>query len=219
MKLQVVYEDNHLLAVVKPSRMPVVEDSSGDLSLHEGAKAYIKAKYNKPGEVFLGVVHRLDRPVSGIVLFARTSKSAARLAESWKEGEVIKKYIAKSLFSPGQIPLEGKWEQWLTKDSKRNYVKIEKTKNAKLAITKYKIIESSKRGALIQLQPVTGRSHQLRVACASHGLALQGDIKYGARESFNNGVIALHAQELSLPHPTKRDMVTFKAMCPDWFVL
>ena len=217
MKLEVLHVDNHLLVVNKPACMPVVPDSSGDESLFDLAKSWIKREYDKPGEVFLGVVHRLDRPVSGVVVFARTSKGAARLSASWQKHDVQKTYLARSKGQlPSGAPRSGEWRMWLTKDHKRNIVRAGKSAQAKLAITKCRIISEDKNGTLLELQPLTGRPHQLRVACSKAGLVLLGDLKYGAEQPLSDRSIALHASSLVFPHSTLREPQRFCADDPDW---
>jgi 23S rRNA pseudouridine1911/1915/1917 synthase len=216
-ELEVLHVDNHILVVNKPACLPVVPDSSGDESLFDQAKAWVKKEYNKPGDVFLGVVHRLDRPVSGVVVFARTSKGASRLSASWQKHDVQKTYIARSTGQlPSGAPRSGEWRMWLTKDHKRNIVRSGKGDGAKEAITKWRIISESKEGTLLELQPLTGRPHQLRVACAKAGLVLLGDLKYGANQPLADRSIGLHALRLDFPHPTLKDRQQFQAPPPPW---
>ncbi|MCP4094380.1 MAG: RNA pseudouridine synthase [Planctomycetes bacterium] len=216
-KLEVLHVDNHLIVVNKPACIPVVPDSSNDESLFDLAKAWIKREYDKPGEVFLGVVHRLDRPVSGVVVFARTSKGASRVSASWQKHDVQKTYVARSEGRlPGGSPRSGEWRMWLTKDHKRNVVRSGKTDKAKLAITKWRVIAEDDKGTSLELQPLTGRPHQLRVACAKAGLVLLGDLKYGADSPLSDRSIGLHASSLEFPHPTLRDRQRFCADAPYW---
>ena len=212
--LKILHVCNHVLCVVKPPGLPVVPDSSGDESLFDQAKAWIKVEFNKPGEVFLGVVHRLDRPVSGVVCFARTSKGAARMGEAFREKTAQKTYVAR-LARPlrdGKAAI-GFVEHWLLKDSARNVVRVvpEGTVGAKLARSEYRVLGSRSR---VELSPVTGRSHQLRVAMASLGSPLLGDLKYGADQPLADKSIALHAQRLVLPHPTRDELVDVTAPFP-----
>ncbi len=212
--LEILHVCNHVLCVVKPPGLPVVPDSSGDESLFDQAKAWIKAEYQKPGDVFLGVVHRLDRPVSGVVCFARTSKGAARLGESFRGKTATKSYVAR-LARPlrESEPAEGTVEHWLLKDSSRNVVRVvaEGTPSAKLARSEYRLVEGRSR---VELSPITGRSHQLRVAMASLGSPLLGDLKYGAEKPLADKSIALHAQRLIIPHPTRDELVDATAPFP-----
>ena len=216
-KLEVLYVDNHILVVAKPACQPIVPDDSGDLSLLDQAKQWVKKEYNKPGDVFLGVVHRLDRPVSGVVVFGRTSKGASRLSAAWQRHEVQKTYLAWSR-ETGKVGAaeQGEWRQWLWKDRTRNRVILGKRDGAKEAITLWKILEVNTRGTLLRLQPKTGRAHQLRVACASAGLVLAGDLKYGAKQPLKNRSVGFHALSLELKHPTKDEVLCFTASPPSW---
>jgi len=216
-KLEVLHVDNHVLVVVKPACQPIVPDDSGDLSLLDQAKEWVKKEFNKPGDAFLGVVHRLDRPVSGVVVFARTSKGASRLSAAWQRHEVQKTYLAWSRAEPQQgSAQEGEWRQWLWKDRSRNRVTIGKRDGAKEAITLWKILEVSSRGTLLRLQPRTGRAHQLRVACAAAGMVLAGDLKYGAEQPLKNRSVGLHALSLEFKHPTREELLCFTAPPPSW---
>ncbi|MDA1260886.1 MAG: RluA family pseudouridine synthase [Planctomycetota bacterium] len=208
MTLHILFEDNHLLAVDKPACMPAVPDASGDPSLLEAAKAYLKLKYAKPGEVFLGVVHRLDRPVSGVLLFARTSKAASRLSESWRSGAVRKEYLgwSEERSARAEAEGEGEVEQWLVKDEARNLVQAVPAARAgvdgaKRAVTRWRILRADASGTRLALEPLSGRSHQLRVACSALGLPLAGDLKYGAARALPDARIGLHASRLVVPHP------------------
>ena len=212
--LKVLYVDNHLLMVLKPACLPIVPDSSGDESLLDQARAWVKKEYSKPGNVFLGVVHRLDRPVSGVVCFARTSKAASRLSEAWRSNTVFKTY--QGLGVGDVLEDSGHLTQWLIKDRERNVVRVvtAETTGAKKAETKWKILRREKGKVLFELIPVTGRAHQLRLAAATLGAPLEGDIKYGATKALPDRSIALHTGELEVPHPTKDDRVAVKAVAP-----
>lgn len=213
---RVLAHDNHLLAVAKPAGWPVVPDASGDASLLDWAKAWVKHEYGKPGDVFLGVVHRLDRPVSGIVVFGRTSKGADRLSKAWREKQVAKQYLARTerprLGSRGaalQVGESGEIEQWLRKDPARNRSQVlaQAEEGAKQALTRFTVMHAED-GLQLQLEPVTGRSHQLRLACAiGLGAPILGDLKYGASEPMQGRRIALHAARLTFPHPTRDEQV------------
>lgn len=209
----VLYEDNHCLALWKPPRMPVVADRSGDPSLLDRAKEYVKKKYGKPGGVYLGVVHRLDRPVSGVVLFARTSKAARRLTEQFRERAVRKVYWAVVEGKPRHR--EGELTHWLVKDRRRNIVKAypEARAGARLAHLRYRVLASAEGLALLEIEPETGRPHQIRVQLAEAGHPIVGDVKYGARRRFGNAV-ALHARELTFRHPTSGHEVAIIAPLP-----
>jgi len=210
--LEVLHCDNHLLAVAKPACVPVVPDDSGDASLLDDAKAWVAAEFAKPGAVFLGVVHRLDRPVSGVTLFARTSKAAARLSEQFRTGRVRKTYWALCAGEPSAG--EGTAEQWLLKDERANRVRVVApgTAGAKLAVTHWRVLAGADGGAWLELRPQTGRAHQIRVALASLGCPILGDLKYGAVEPLADRSIALHAWRLEVEHPTRREPVILE--CP-----
>ena len=223
-ELDVLQCDNHLLAVVKPAGMPVVPDASGDASLLDHAKAWVKREYSKPGDVFLGVVHRLDRPVSGVVVFGRTSKGASRLSAAWREGRVQKTYRAWSQLRPRLAAESGELRLWLRKDAAQNRVHAlgiaapdaaPPHPEARLAVTRWRLLEQDARGSFLELEPVTGRKHQLRVACRHLGLPLAGDLKYGASGALPDRTIGLHAQRLVVPHPTRDELVVLVAP-PPW---
>jgi 23S rRNA pseudouridine1911/1915/1917 synthase len=218
MKLNVLHVDNHLLAVEKLAGEPVVPDESGDLSLFERAKEWVRVEFRKPGDVFLGVVHRLDRPVSGLVLFARTSKAASRLSEQFRTRGVRKLYFGASEREPRGASGEefGELEQWLLKDSDERTVAVahERALGAQLARTRWKVAGRAEGFVQLDLEPLTGRPHQLRVACATLGAPLLGDLKYGAREPLPDRSIALHAAELDVEHPTQRVRVELRCAPP-----
>lgn len=203
--LEILFSDNHLLAVAKPACVPSVADESGDPSLQELAKDFVRREKAKPGNVFLGVVHRLDRPVSGVVLFARTSKAAERLSAAFRERRVEKRYVA--LASRRLARRVGEVEQWLAKDERTNVVRAFATeREATLrAVTRFEALRDFEyAGAvreLVRLEPLTGRPHQLRVALATLGAPILGDLKYGAERALDDQSIALHAVELVVPHP------------------
>ncbi len=205
--LEVLSCDNHVLACSKPAGLPTVPDASGDESLFDRARDWVKLEFTKPGAVFLGVVHRLDRPVSGVVVFARTSKAASRLSASFRAGETEKLYWAVADGEPAAE--EGIVEQWLVKDESRNRVHVVGAgeEGAKPARTRWRILERRGTRLLLELEPLTGRAHQLRVAMSSLGLPLLGDLKYGASRALADGSVALHARSLSLPHPTRSERI------------
>ncbi|MCB9915749.1 MAG: RluA family pseudouridine synthase [Planctomycetes bacterium] len=213
--LEVLHCDNHVLVVAKPACLPIVPDATRDESLLERAKAWVKREYAKPGDVFLGVVHRLDRPVSGLVVFARTSKAADRLTRQFRERDVAKTYLG---VVEGTLPAEaGELEQHLLKDKSHNLVRLVPagTVGAKLAHTSWRRLRSAGGRHLLELEPHTGRSHQLRLACARGlGTPLVGDRKYGARETLPDRSIALHACALAFEHPTLGERLAFELAPP-----
>ena len=219
-ELRVLECDNHVLVVDKPACEPVVADESGDPSLHERARGWVEQEFDKPGRAFLGVVHRLDRPVSGVVLFARTSKAAARLTDAFRERRVEKRYLALVEGLPQSGP-RGVLEQWLRKDPRTRTVRVThpEEEGSKRARTRYRLLEESERCALLELRPETGRSHQLRVACASLGCPILGDLRYGASSALADRSVALHAASLELEHPVRREPRTWSAPPPatEWW--
>lgn len=213
--LDVVHCDNHLLVVRKPAGMAVVPDASGDASLFDDARAWIGREFEKPGAVFLGVVHRLDRPVSGLVVFARTSKAAARLSAQWREHAVEKTYWAVGAGAPRATA--GELEEHLVKDEGRNVVASVPpgTPGARTARTRWCVLERRAGRTLYELQPLTGRPHQLRLCARALGTPLLGDLKYGAEQALPDASIALHAARLHLHHPTRPLRLTFAARPPE----
>jgi 23S rRNA pseudouridine1911/1915/1917 synthase len=211
--LRVLYEDNHCLAIWKPAGALSAHFEGTEETLDRQVKAYLKAKYDKPGNVFLGVVHRLDRPVTGVLLYARTSKAAARLVEQFREGQVEKVYWA---------VLEGRWERpagslqdWLWKDGGTGRVQVV---TPAAPGGKQALLDFARRGEAagqtwLEVRPRTGRTHQIRVQFASRGHPVVGDAKYGARRALAEG-IALHARSLSFRHPTRDETVTLTAPLP-----
>jgi 23S rRNA pseudouridine1911/1915/1917 synthase len=212
--LEVLFRDNHLLAVHKPSGLPMVPDDSGDASLLELARAFVKETYGKPGEAFLAVVHRLDRPVSGVALFARTSKAAARLSEQFRSGKARKTYWGIGGGAPAAE--SGVVEHWLLKDGERNLVRVvdEGTAGAKLASTSWRVLARGEGRTLFEFHPRTGRAHQLRLAAASLGCPLLGDRKYGGEPRGEELGIALHALRLEIAHPTRGEALVFESPPP-----
>lgn len=207
--LQVLYEDNHLLFVKKPPNMPVQADSSGDLDVLSALKAYIKEKYEKPGEVYLGLVHRLDRPVGGAVVFCRTSKAAARVSEQIRAGAMEKTYLA---VVSGNPPESGHIVDYLVKDGTTNMVRVceESAPGAKRAALSYETLAREGGLALVRVQLETGRSHQIRVQMKHAGFPLWGDNRYGNGKPGEQ--IALWSYEIGLEHPTKKEKITVQ--CP-----
>ena len=215
-RLTVLYEDNHCLAVMKPNGLLTVGDQTGDESLLEIAKQYLGEKYQKPGAVFLGVVHRLDRPVSGVVLFARTSKAASRLFKQFQDRTVEKLYQA---VVEGKItPPEGQLVDWLLKDEALNQVsRVEpNTAGSREAILRYRTLRKGPNNTLLEIELQTGRSHQIRVQLAGAGHSILGDSKYGSTTRMQ-GSIALHAASLTFEHPTRKERITVSAPAPSSF--
>ncbi|MBT1704671.1 RluA family pseudouridine synthase [Chryseosolibacter indicus] len=210
----VIYEDNHLLVVNKASGILVQGDETGDTPLVELCKEYIKEKYKKPGAVFLGVVHRLDRPVSGIVVLARTSKALERMNALFREKQTRKTYWAVVDKKPKQP--EDKLVHWLLKDEKKNKTTAfpRKTLNALESELSYKLIKNVSALFLLQVNPITGRPHQIRVQLASIGCPIVGDVKYGSSAANSDGSICLHAKKLEFVHPVKNEPMTFEAEPP-----
>lgn len=221
MDLNVLYSDNHLLAVAKPAGMPCVPDESGDESLLDLGREWVRVEFNKPGNVFLGVVHRLDRPVSGVVLFARTSKAASRLTDQFKARTTVKRYLGVVQGRP--VEDKGELHQWLEKLPDRNRVirHDSPSRNAKEAVTSWRLMDVDGPISLIEFIPHTGRSHQLRVAAATLGTPLLGDLKYGAKKPLADKSIALHAETLEVDHPTKDERVAVGCAPPAgvWWAL
>jgi 23S rRNA pseudouridine1911/1915/1917 synthase len=211
--LEVLYEDNHLLVVVKPAGLPTMGAAAGEESLVTIAKQYIKECYSKRGNVYLGVVSRLDEPVSGVVVFARTSKAAARLSEQFRSRTVEKLYWA--IIERRPQPESGELVDWLIKDddARRMVVAPEQSAGAHEARLKYRPVRDVTGGSLIEIEPETGRKHQIRVQFASRGLPILGDVKYGSRRRWLHG-IALHARSLAFDHPTQKAQIRLEAQPP-----
>lgn len=215
--IQVLYEDNHLLAVNKPAGWLVQGDETGDPTLSEWAKEYIKVRYGKPGDVFLGVIHRLDRPVSGVLLFARTSKALTRMNELFKERKIEKVYWAITDQRPE--PLEGQLTHYILKDKTRNIARAydqlsRRSEGAKESTLDYKLIGQIGTHSLLEVKPHTGRPHQIRVQLSKMGWPIRGDVKYGFKTPNNDGSIHLHCWSLSFIHPVKKEAVRIEADPP-----
>jgi 23S rRNA pseudouridine1911/1915/1917 synthase len=211
--LEVLYEDNHLLAVNKPALLPTMGVAEDEPSLLAVAKELQRTKYQKPGNVYLGVVSRLDAPVTGLLLLAKTSKAAARLSEAFRERRVKKSYLAAV---EGRLdPPSGELEHFLRKDERHRKVHVTHAgaEGAQLARLAYREAAAVGDLALVEVEPVTGRKHQIRVQLAKVGHPIVGDLKYGSREAFKPG-IALHARRLELEHPVRREPLTIEAPLP-----
>ncbi|MCQ2347905.1 MAG: RNA pseudouridine synthase [Paludibacteraceae bacterium] len=214
--MQVLYEDNHIIAVSKTCNEIVQGDKTGDTPLSELVKAYIKQQYNKPGEVFLGVTHRLDRPTSGVVLFARTSKALARLNDMFKSHEQIRKtYWAIVERAPREA--EGRLENMLVRNEKLNKSFVAKpgAKDAKQAILTYKTLARGDHYTLLEINLQTGRHHQIRCQLAAIGCPIKGDLKYGAKRSNPDGGICLHARQIAFVHPVSHEDICITAPVPE----
>jgi len=213
--MQVMYEDNHIIVVSKASGEIVQGDKTGDTPLSETVKAYIKEKYAKPGAVFLGVVHRLDRPVAGLVVFARTSKALSRLNDMFRNGEVHKTYWAIVQNCPKEE--EGLLEHWLVRNEKQNksYAYDCERPQAKQARLKYKVVGRSERYYLLEVQLLTGRHHQIRCQLSAMGCPIKGDLKYGAKRSNSDGSISLFARRVEFVHPVSKEQINIEAPLPD----
>ena len=214
--MEVLYEDNHIIAVNKTCSEIVQGDKTGDTPLSEIVKAYIKEKYNKPGEVFLGVTHRLDRPTSGVVLFARTSKALTRLNAMFQSHEQIQKtYWAIVQGCPKQA--EGRLENWLIRNEEQNksYIAKPNANNAKKAILSYRTLVRGENYTLLEVNLETGRHHQIRCQLAAIGCPIKGDLKYGAKRSNPDGGISLHARQIAFIHPVSKQPLCITAPVPN----
>ncbi len=213
--MTVVYEDNHVVIVNKTSSEIVQADKTGDTPLSETVKQYLKERYNKPGNVFIGVVHRLDRPVSGLVLFARTSKALPRLNEMFRNGEVKKTYWAVVKEAP-QNP-EGELVHFLVRNERQNksYAYDKEVPNSKKAILHYKLIGRSDNYYLLEVDLKTGRHHQIRCQLAKMGCPIKGDLKYGFPRSNPDGSICLHARRMEFVHPVSKLLIQQEAAVPE----
>lgn len=206
-----LYEDNHIIIVHKEAGEIVQGDKTGDTPLSETIKAYLKEKYQKPGNVFCGVVHRIDRPVSGVVLFAKTSKALTRLNEMFKRGEIHKTYWA--LVEGRPTEPEGEIESWLLSDGRANKTRVVPpgTTDAKLSKLRYRTIAVGDRYSLLEVTLLTGRKHQIRAQLSSKGCPIKGDLKYGARRSNPGGGISLLAKRIEFIHPVSHEQIRVEA--------
>lgn len=213
--MTVVYEDNHIIVVNKTSSEIVQGDKTGDTPLSETVKQYLKEKYNKPGNVFIGVPHRLDRPVSGLVVLAKTGKALARLNEMFRNGEVKKTYWAIVKECPKET--EGELVHYLMRNEKQNksYAYDKEVKNSKKAILHYKLIGHSQNYYLLEVDLKTGRHHQIRCQLAKMGCPIKGDLKYGSPRSNPDGSICLHARSVEFIHPVSKKQIALTAPVPE----
>lgn len=207
--VKILYEDNHILVVVKPINMPVCPDDSGDLDLLSYLKRYLKDRYNKPGNVYLGLIHRLDRPVGGVMVFAKTSKAASRISDQVRLGKVSKRYYAVVC---GNLSGTGVFYDKLLKDSKTNMVRVDSS--GKDSSLKFNVLWNRNNFSLVDIELITGRSHQIRVQFSSRGFSLFGDQRYN-KDSKTGEQIALFSYYLSFFHPVTHEIMEFKEDIPN----
>ena len=217
--MRVVYEDNHIIIVAKESGEIVQGDKTGDEPLSETVKQYLKEKYQKPGAVFLGVVHRLDRPVAGLVVFARTSKALSRLNKMFAEGEVHKTYwaIVEWRVESVEFPQDSQLlTHWLVRNEKQNksYAYDREVPHSKKAQLRYRVLSRGDHYALLEVQLLTGRHHQIRCQLSKMGMPIKGDLKYGARRSNPDGSISLLSRRVEFVHPVSKDTIVVEAPVP-----
>ena len=212
--IEVIYEDNHLIAVNKKAGDIVHSDETGDYTLEEDVKKYIKIRYNKPGDVWLGTLHRLDRPVSGVTIFARTSKAAERMSKMFQKKEINKIYYAITKNTPD--PLFGKLSNYLVRDEMTNKVKVKSkpSADAKLAELEYEVVGHLDASTLIKINLLTGRHHQARAQLAKIGCPILGDLKYGSTIPIHDKSIALHCKEMNFIHPVTNEEIKIEADFP-----
>lgn len=214
-ELNVVYEDNHIIVVIKPQNIPTQEDDSKDKDLLTMVKEYIKIKENKPGNVYVGLVHRLDRPTGGLMVFAKTSKAASRLTQEMHTGDFKKTYLTVVVGKPRDK--RAKLVNYLMKNARTNTVQVvpELTTNAKRAELEYQVLDEKEKVSLVEVQLLTGRSHQIRVQMKHIGCPVYGDVKYGGDSLAKGHNLALWAYELKFIHPTTKENMTFKCYPPE----
>lgn len=223
--MQVLFEDNHFIAVNKPGGLLVQGDETGDKTLVDWVKYYIKERYDKPGDVYLGVIHRIDRPVSGVVIFARTSKGLERMNALFRDRKVKKTYLAITHERPKKFA--GRLENYLWKDRTKNKTKVlerpsRRHPDAKKSVLEYELHGDLNHHSLLKINPITGRSHQIRAQLAAIGTPIRGDLKYGSKIKNQDGTIDLHSYRLEFEHPIKKEPVVIEATPPDnsiwdWF--
>jgi 23S rRNA pseudouridine1911/1915/1917 synthase len=210
--IQVLYEDNHILAVLKPAGLLTQGDRTGDATALDAGKAHIRATSHRPGNIFLGLVHRIDRPVSGVLVFARTSKAASRLARSFHDHKVEKTYLAVVIGAMEKG--EGELEGFVERTHLRSRLAKAPSAKAKQAILAYRVLASTDELSLVAASPRTGRHHQIRLQLSAAGHPIVGDLKYRAPRPLPDHSIALHAARLSFPHPVRDEIVTISAPPP-----
>ncbi len=211
MEPEVLYLDNHLLVINKQAGVPVQADQTGDQDLLTLARLFLKEKFDKPGNVFLGLVHRLDRPVSGVLVFARTSKAASRLSEQFRKRTPTKRYLA---LVEGLCSGEGTCIDYLVKEKRQVRVVDRQYPGAQEAILTFRVLDSRHGMSLLEVQLETGRSHQIRVQLAHRGMPIIGDFRYGTKVPFDGRNLALHCYSLQVLHPTRGDLMEWTAMPP-----
>jgi 23S rRNA pseudouridine1911/1915/1917 synthase len=211
----IVHEDNHLIVVNKKAGVPSQGDKSGDTSLTDYVREYIRVQYQKPGNVFTGLIHRLDRPVSGLVLLAKTSKALERMNKVFHDRQIQKVYWAIVKNKPSEP--EGKLVHWLTRNQQKNLTRAHKTEvaDSQRAELDYRLIASIENYHLLEVRPLTGRQHQIRVQLAAMGTPIKGDIKYGFDRTNKDGSICLHARRLSFEHPIQKMPIEYTAPVPE----
>ena len=213
--IEVLYEDNHLIVINKQSGDIVQGDKTGDKPLPDFVKDYLREKYNKPGNVFCGVIHRLDRPVSGIVLFAKTSKALSRMIQLFRDKEIQKTYWA--LVESKPIKTSDRLENYLLKNQQKNKSRayLKPGNGALKATLDYQVLKSLDRYTLLEVKPITGRHHQIRVQLSHMGSVIKADLKYGAKRSNKDASISLHAREINFIHPIKKEPIKIIAPVPN----
>ncbi|MBO5812024.1 MAG: RluA family pseudouridine synthase [Bacteroidaceae bacterium] len=213
--MKVLYEDNHIIIVSKSTSEIVQGDKTGDIPLSDTVAAYLKEKYNKPGNVFVGVAHRLDRPVSGVVVFAKTSKALSRLNDMFRVGKVDKRYLAIVKNRPQEI--EAELVHYLVRNEQKNrsFAYNKEVPGSKKSILKYRLVGSSTNYNLLEIELMTGRHHQIRCQLSKMGMPIKGDLKYGAERSNPDGGISLHAYYICFEHPVSHKQICVSAPLPD----
>jgi len=214
-KADILFEDNHIIIIQKTSGIPTQGDETGDLSLFEMVQQYIKVKYNKPGDVYLGLVHRVDRPVSGLVMFAKTSKAASRLSEMFREHTIEKTYLAIVANQPPKEEDTLTNYIWKDKEANRAYCYNKEKKGSKKAVLDYKQLQQVGKEYLLEVKPHTGRSHQIRAQLANMGCPIVGDIKYGSKVNVEDRSICLLARRLKFIHPVKKTPLEIVSRTPE----